>query len=354
MAMDEQRLAGLRAALAARIQPKAGAIPGLPMTGAARGARRYAALRDWQDAIGSIEAYRPSPVEVREDSADHNPRGDTPGASNVGADLLGFSTRCGNSQNWSGLILAASDFHAFGLVRAEWTLPAAEAVRVPEGGTAEDYRASIWIGLDGHRRGSPSMPQVGTTIRLRRQADGSYQADAYAWSQWWVRGKGGQYSYTETVFEDFAVRLGDRVACVLNLDDSDDVFFAIHNMTTGARASRGWVSDQRLPTEKVLTRIGESVAGAAACFIVEAPTVHNETRLYPLPDFGAVDFAKCQAQLRPLDLVSGREARDRLDLAAARQVRIFERRDRPQRTELRALPVLDATDRRAFRVRYKG
>ncbi len=338
-------------------------VPGLYYATPKRKEERDGALKGWA-ASPSPQTYKRPRLAIDDEVAAHRPLQRSPGASNAGADLPGLWTRCGNSTNWSGLVLAASGFYGFSMVKASWTLPTEDQVGPPPAGDADEYRASIWVGLDGHRPASPSMPQIGTTIRLKRKDDGSYDKTAYAWAQWWVRGKDGQKSYTEVKFDAFSLDLGQRVSCLVHLDDRDDVFFRIQNLSTGKEDSAGWVSHKVLSGEEEVSRIGEEVSGAGACFVVERPMVHVETlgralqdhekKLYPLPSFGQITFTECQTALRPLDLKGQREAQDRFDLSAARQIRLVEHLTGPQRTELRAVPDILTQPNGTFVVNYKA
>lgn len=271
---------------------------------------------------------------------DHRPRSDLPGASNTGVDMLTGATRWSNSRNWSGAVIGARGGRRFDIVSATWTLPA--AVTVPAGETlppGDGYRLSIWIGLDGHRMGSPSMPQIGTTLALCRDpASGEPTLTAYAWTQWWVRGKGGEDGYTEVRIRTFDLVPGDTVTCGLFLSDRDDVNFSIRRHRGNKLTGLSWVSHRLLRQDVILPRPGEAVAGSGACFIVERPMKHRSTAMYPLPDFGAVAFRECWARTLPIGGTVPAERRIR-DLRAARRIRMVDLIGGPARIKTLARPV---------------
>jgi len=278
--------------------------------------------------------YVPTVAKVRQ-PVDHRPRSDLPGASNVGADALTGATRWSVSRNWCGAVLGAHGGRRFDIVSATWTLPT--DLRVPPGAASgqDDYRVSIWVGLDGHRVASPSMPQIGTTLVLRK---GEATPKAYGWMQWWVRGKGGKDGYTEVEIEDFPLVPGETVTCGLFMSDQDDVHFSIRRHSDNELTGKSWVSHRLLSEDVEKPRKGEAVAGSGACFVVERPMKHGTTEMFPLPDFGEVTFRECWARTQPLagSALSARRVRD---IRAARRIRMVDVLGGPGRMATLASPA---------------
>jgi hypothetical protein len=322
------------------------------------GDRSGAAAR-WQARFRRDLAQRDAQPVVGPD-VDHRGRSDLPGASNSGAEALGGDSRWSSSLNWSGAIMAAGGGRQFTSVSASWRLPPLDAIKLPEGAPRDrppsdrvkSYKVSIWVGLDGHRLGSPSMPQLGTTIALHhdpqnprnlpRLADSEYVIETYAWLQWWVREKSSRPGYTEVRFAGIAVAPGEEVTCALDIPrrgvatDGEEATFVIVNETSRQRATQLWGAERGAGVQRV-SRAGEDVDGAAACFIVERPTVHAEDILYPMPRFGVIAFEDCWGRQRPPTGMDLRESRVR-DLATPRLIRMFDRRGMPFRTTSLATP----------------
>lgn len=295
--------------------------------------------------------------------------GEAPGASNSGA-AAGFGpSRWGSSLNWSGAVLHGRDGQRFVAAAARWRVPGGERpaesrlqgrpepdmplhlAALAEGKPLPDsWRCSVWVGLDGHRLSSLSLPQIGTTTIVEAK-DGVPRARTYAWAQWWVRGR----MYGERRFADFDLQAGDRVTAFLMMLSRDRVLLRILNERTRRVGSAIWQSGEVGPDRNIgpVQRIHHQPApaeGAAAVFVVERPTVMFSDALYPLPDFGQVVFERCVAGLR------GPAEPDRarlVDLAGARLLRMMRQRTDPFRTGRSAVPELIAS-RQGLRVRYLG
>lgn len=315
-------------------------------------------------------------------AVEHRRRSDAPGASNGGAAGWGGG-RVSGSPNWSGAVLCAAGGRFTGL-SARWRLPALADIRLPPGAdphappspTVTSYKASVWIGLDGHRACSPSLPQIGTTIALHHDPekkiegatplDGTdYVVEIYGWTQWWVRSKSGRDGYVEVKIPGFPLSPGEEVTCWLSMPDPDDAFMRIARGSDSGFWQTLWTDKpDGLAMAKLVDRRRDPVAGSAACFVLERPAVHRGPpgpgapavpepyELYALPDFGRITMTDCWALERPLDGPGIARARLR-DLSTRREIRLQEMRPGPHRTEIRVAPE-NPVSRDAITLRYRG
>ncbi|PWS34964.1 hypothetical protein DFH01_21750 [Falsiroseomonas bella] len=292
-----------------------------------------------------------------EQQAEHRGRSDVAGSSNSGTDLAGSVWQ--GSSNWSGAFTTARGGLRFSSVTARWRVPDARVNHVaPPGVTGSEdsppsRRCSVWIGLDGHRAVARSMPQIGTTTKEVFLDRGRREVRCYAWAQWWVRGE----NYGEVKFEGFTVSPGDEVVCWLALLDPRRVVMCIRNETTGAEDSVLWRSG---PKDGGARRDGAEqahddpapVQGMGAVWVVERPTVMYQELLYPLPDFGEVEFRDCIAGLRRADQPFHEVAELRA-LEGRRLIRMFDQRAEPWRAPRISLPENPVGDRTRLLVRYR-
>ena len=211
----------------------------------------------------------------------------------------GLASKWQDSRNWSGAILTSLAGERLSAACGTWTVPGARVsasasppIAGPTSADPLSRRVSVWVGLDGHRRIAGSMPQIGTTTVETVANDGTTSVQAYAWGQWWVRGE----QFGEVVFQDFSVSPGDEVTCWLALLNPQRVTLCIRNETTGKSGGSIWRSSPGGdPLEKIILPREAPVAGQAAVWVVERPTVMGRTDLYPLPDFGSIEFKNCMA-----------------------------------------------------------
>ena len=213
-------------------------------------------------------------------------------ASNSGALGTVGASRWGSSRNWAGAVIRTRGTERFASVAARWRIPVpalpkdAKASAPPPQGS---WRASVWTGLDGDRRSSLSMPQLGTTSVM-----GPTGPRAYLWAQWWVRDR----PYGECVLTSLPVQPGDEVVCWLTVADPEDVWFHVRtfgaNLFTTFRWKAGEVAAQDPGSKQVLDRRTAPVEGLAAEWVVERPmtlpTDPDPMTLYPLPRFGEAMF----------------------------------------------------------------
>ena len=254
----------------------------------------------------------------------------------AGADggLAHGTPRTGGSRNWSGALILARNGLRFTSVWGNWRVP---TPRMPEGAhpskppPGNQYQCSTWIGLDGHRRHSTSLPQVGTTHALVLGADGVWRQHLSAWHQWWIRGQ----NFPFVTLEGFALEPEDEVIATLTVVHPTRVHFTIKNQTKGDLVPISWNADSP----------AAPVEGSAAEWIVERPTdLDDEAILYELPDYGSVTFTNCVAAMGGLPRT----------LEAARLVRMHNPSRDPWRSGVVSLPDWMAPDHRSFRVVHRG
>ncbi|MGG5820771.1 G1 family glutamic endopeptidase [Falsiroseomonas sp. HW251] len=344
-------------------------------------AQDAAVVARWNALFANVGAQVPDVALQYIPAVEHRQRSDVSGASNTGADAWG-GTRWGSSLNWSGVLIAAPGGGQFSTVSARWRLPARQEIRLPPGGNPNSppaaginsYKVSTWIGLDGHRSSSASLPQVGTTIVLDfRPGDPnclpgtSFVVETYAWTQWWVKGKDSQPGYIEVPVPGFVVAPGETVTCWLTMPTPHEAFFRVVNDSTGAFWQKLWTNrPEDLQGMSVrVDRVKAPADGSAACFVVERPAVHRETApqavaplvpprnlLYPVPDFGAITLTECWARERRFgrpELLAGRVR----DLGSRRVIRMFDRRPAPYRTAYCSVPA-PAAEKDEVTVRYQA
>ena len=180
-------------------------------------------VAQWNALFASVGAPVADAALGEVQAVAHRARSEVPGTSNTGADAWG-GTRLGSSANWAGALIAAPNGGRYTGVSARWRVPPADAIRLPPGAApnaapspaVDSYKASIWIGLDGHRASSGSLPQIGTTLALDHKpgdpaciAGTEFVLKTYAWVQWWVKGKDSQPGYIEVPVPGFEVKPGD-------------------------------------------------------------------------------------------------------------------------------------------------
>jgi hypothetical protein len=264
-------------------------------------------------------------------------------AGHVGAGLSGVPApirgRWGTSRNWSGAVIGARDGGLFTRVAASWKVPRAEGPdrrepACPPGGV---WQQSVWIGLDGYRLASRSLPQIGTVSQYGPRGE-----RYYLWVQWWVR----DAFFGEIEVQGFPVAAGDEIFVSLDVVARDNVrFHAINRRATPdagddvqvaidfvAGTFTGDVQGRLRPSANDSLKRGKApVEGRHAVWCVERPSVMptaeelaagikpHETVQYRMPRFSQVAFDEALALMR---LPTG--AAVTRDLRAARRIRMID------------------------------
>lgn len=228
-----------------------------------------------------------------------------------------------SSRNWSGAV-CPSYGPRFQLVVGAWKVPLTP--KLPDPITPlHEHRCSMWVGLDGHRRWTQSLPQVGVTITFRV---GSKVPMLHAWTEWFVGGGGGNYD----VIDFFPVGLGDSmIGGVVAFDPANVMLFLMNEVTHTVHIQPY--------TSKVPMR------EASAEWVVERPSPFLALdKPDPLCDYGEVVFTDCIAVSSPNTVRT---------LRGARLVRMVDRKTNPQRTYFISVPTKRLAANRLV-VRYRG
>ncbi|MGX5733650.1 G1 family glutamic endopeptidase [Bosea thiooxidans] len=123
---------------------------------------------------------------------------------------LGLKGHMETSRNWSGAVIASPYRHRpFDFLIGSWTIP---NFRRPSRGTKDVYACSTWIGFDGHRRNSRSLPQIGTVQQIIKDNTGIYRSSIVAWRQWWHKDDAGPEEYDPAIFP---ISVGDQIIASL-------------------------------------------------------------------------------------------------------------------------------------------
>lgn len=290
-------------------------------------ARHWDEMFAW-DPVAPTEYLRPE-LEFRPAALRTMPGDATASNSGAAAHLGG---RWGTSSNWSGAVVSARDGKVFRRVAGTWIVPAAA---VADGHVAGEklpgkvYQCSVWIGLDGFRFASRSLPQVGT---VSQWDPATGKAEYYLWVQWWVRGK----MYGEVVVKNFVVEPGDEIRASIEVEPAkNDVRFSVTSSRAG-RANRNvrlqWLEGQYtgdagvvidLPSLPDRQRGAAPVEGWHAVWCVERPAVMppgatpdtkidpRDIEIFRLPKLDGAIFRDALAEMRtPDDNPATAEERD--------------------------------------------
>lgn len=254
----------------------------------------------------------------------------TEGAATT-AGVLG-ATRTGTSRNWSGALVLAQGGERFTSVWANWFVPkprlpaGADPAQLPPGG---EYQCSTWIGLDGHRLHSPSLPQMGTAQNLKPE-DGGWVPEVYVWNQWWTRDQDFPFAR----LEGFMLEPEHEVIATLTVVTPMQVHLTIKNQTLG----------QCLPVEWDAPSPLAPAEGLAAEWIVERPThLADRDLLYELPDYERAAFTGCHA-------AAGNSSRS---LETARLIRMHKEFLNPPRSGFISVPERDPDDDTRLTLSYR-
>ncbi len=242
------------------------------------------------------------------------------------------ATRMGTSRNWSGALVLAQGAERFTSVWASWIVPTpqppagADPAHPPPGG---EYQCSTWIGLDGHRLHSVSLPQMGTAQNLK-PASGGWVPEVYVWHQWWTRDQ----DFPFVKLKCFTLEPEHEVIATLTVVTPMRVHLTIKNQDLGDCVAVEWDADSPLAP----------VEGLAAEWIVERPThLADKSLLYELPDYDAVAFTDCHA-------ATGGPSRT---LEAARLIRMQKEFVNPPRSGFISVPERDPNDNTRLTLVYR-
>ncbi len=166
------------------------------------------------------------------------------------------------SGNWAGYDVTGSGFTS---VSATWTQPSVQP------NYSVDTASSFWVGLDGD--GSSTVEQCGT------EADSTGGVVSYdAWYE--------MYPDYEVPIDGMTISPGDVMTGTVTTDGAGDFTLTISDDTTG----HSYETDQ----------YSDSAPDYSAEVIAEAPTNGATGNLFPLSDFGTVDFADCSINGQPI------------------------------------------------------
>lgn len=266
-------------------------------------------------------------------------------------------TRWGTSRNWSGAVIAAQGGELFERVAGSWIVPSparpgGKGANLPALGS---WRSSAWIGLDGYRGWSRSLPQIGTASVVEPdKLTGQLRPRCYAWVQWWVRGK----HFGEIEVASFPVAARDEIHAELVVREKrDEVSFHMTRLRAGEAPLH---MDIIWAAGKVLAELGKGpdtlgdgepfdrsltpAEGRTAVWCVERPLSlpkpSRPSQLYPLPALEPVPFTAALAGAR----VPGAAGPSERDLTTARRIRMVGRAvgDTVERTRFLTSPATGA------------
>jgi hypothetical protein len=196
-------------------------------------------------------------------------------------------SRIQNSRNWSGAYVSAHHANRFTRVVGRWTVPSVKpGVRAEDESPTMAFQCSIWIGLDGKKRWTKTMPQVGSVHTI--QDDGK-PASHDLWWQWWKRDTKVQTDSLPWKIKGVPISPGDLILCSLSVTKPKTVRLHVINRTTGAFAT------VQLTRDNVLGSTAEWIVERPANWLSFSPS-SNSGPLFPLPDYGEVVVDRCATE----------------------------------------------------------
>lgn len=188
------------------------------------------------------------------------------------------------SENWSGAVTRATGTQVFTSIFASFQIP--RDVLPPYAMRRGTYRSSAWIGLDGHDPTSPSMPQVGVTLKVD-VLPGVVHTSFEPWFQWWSR----QAINPPLIIDNFQINAGDNIACSIDVVSDTIVNVAVQNSSINGSPTALIPVLGGVPGYNGSIWHWASVAGRTAEWIVERPTrIKNPKQRYTMPLFSKVTF----------------------------------------------------------------
>lgn len=183
----------------------------------------------------------------------------------IGGTAITSGTVKRRSHNWAGYVV--KDHSPFRRVKGSWVQPSITC-NLPD-----LTAASFWVGLGGVRSNTRGLEQIGTAEEC--DAEGRFRYSS--WYELWP---------APPVRLRFPVLPGDRFAASVSVR-GQEVSLEINNLTTGATFARAL--SMRSPDTSSAEWIAESPA-TGICW-----AVHSYCRIFPLADFGTVNFYNAMA-----------------------------------------------------------
>jgi Peptidase A4 family len=185
-----------------------------------------------------------------------------------------------SSRNWSGAYLDCTNANPFRRVVGAWTIPAVNPGIRQKDDLDLPFQCSAWIGIDGKKQWTESMPQVGTEHGIGSGG----RRHHFLWWQWWQR-RPGRDPELPFIIRGVPVKPGDRVLCSLTLVTPERVRIHVVNRKTNLFATVEVTAD-------------EPVRGGTAEWVVERQSDFRRGPdvLHPLPDFTEVTFDHCAVE----------------------------------------------------------
>jgi Peptidase A4 family len=189
-----------------------------------------------------------------------------------------------SSLNWSGAMVFPPRPRRITMAVAGWIAPEVRNPSLPALFAEEDApKTLVWVGLDGHNGRLPkiSCPQIGTF----HTPDVTARYQHFAWFYWWYHDPKELQIARITNLE---IDPGDEILAGVWIMISGDVSLFIKNQSTGEYRCT-------LMKRKDLPKDIEPL-GSSADWVVERPTApRKDGKLFPLADYGTVDFKYCMA-----------------------------------------------------------
>lgn len=229
-----------------------------------------------------------------------------PDPPRTGYNRLGLKGHLETSRNWSGAVISSPyRSRPFDFLIGTWKVP---DFQLPAQGTENEYACSTWIGFDGHRRNSKSLPQLGTVQHIDERSAGNYTKSIRAWWQWWHKDdKRGPHEYATSAFP---IAVGQKIIASLFVIPKVGVLMNMVNVDTGKP-----ITPVLAPTTPKL----EPRTLDAECVLERPKRVADPYTNFVTPAFEPTTF-QCFATLRG-------ETRSR-DMRGGRLIRMVHSRDR--------------------------
>jgi len=217
--------------------------------------------------------FLPSPTFVRAKSVSMGPRASF--LQYLDAPSLG-GRRLESSRNWAGAYLSSRGGNRLKRVVGVWTVPEVKPGVRQESDAGKEFQCSAWIGIDGKKGWTNSMPQVGTEHKI--ELNGTFTHTV--WWEWWLRDENPpEWPWAIT---GIAIQPGHKMLCSISVMSGNCVRIHVLNRTTGYFATVQLTGKMPL-------------VGATAQWIVERQSnvFLRPDFQYPMPDYGEVKFENC-------------------------------------------------------------